>query len=734
MRGRSIQNFFFFSSRRRHTRSCLVSWARRCVQETGVDETKILDDLKPDYNVFASDLSAFCEEFEKDPTLKAENAHVRYHSLKGHDLFFIDHVLCKPHDSTLSTLKAASRILQFCRARLAIAVALRITKLFAQFMGPIFLDHITDQLHKLQLDNEDPTILTSIGIYFFGILLLYLIQVYCDNHWLWNARRAQTHIGSILRCLLYRKLLRCSTVRKKVDTDFVTLFGLQVDLVSLVVWNFIEGLAVTAEILLIFFMIYMKVGIAVVGGIVAFALLMWLTSYLSKTMRAAYFTMAKFQGERNVLLNDILNGMKSIKYLNWESIFEKRMLNIRELEFKKHILRRICDSGLKFCSACSSYTILIATLVTYAALGREFASLNIFTIIALFWMISYPMSSVPWNVLNTLLASTFFKSLSSYLKEEEMQRSNVHIIDAEDENAVVIKEVEGFHSHEKPISSPHDQGFLLHIPKLEVKKGTLNMIIGKVGSGKTSLLSCILNEIVVREISEDESSPNEVDRLASVNRNRTYRSPIGLQSETLGYVAQNTWLQNCTIKENILFGKEYDDEWYNKCVEACELKEDIDSLRGGDSYNVGPNGNKLSGGQKQRVALCRAVYQDCDIYIFDDIFSSLDYHVCEKIFKKLIQGVLKDRKKTIIMAISQYEFLKYSENIIYMDNGQLLKNHEELDKYMLEQLEQQRQAVLQQDDVERKRKQEFDDDVNPMKSLATKTCLLYTSPSPRDQA
>eukprot|EP01016_Furgasonia_blochmanni_P049556 TRINITY_DN7533_c0_g8_i4.p1 TRINITY_DN7533_c0_g8~~TRINITY_DN7533_c0_g8_i4.p1 ORF type:complete len:786 (-),score=149.85 TRINITY_DN7533_c0_g8_i4:123-2480(-) len=161
------------------------------------------------------------------------------------------------------------------------------------------------------------------------------------------------------------------------------------------------------------------------------------------------------------------------------------------------------------------------------------------------------------------------------------------------------------------------------------------------------------------------------------------------------------------------------DRWYNMRVDACELKEDIENLRGGDSYNVGPNGNKLSGGQKQRVAICRAVYQDCDIYLFDDIFSSLDYHVSERIFKKLIQELLKDAHKTIILAISQYEFLKHSDNIIYMDGGQLLEDHEDLDKYMIQQLEK-RQSSIKEEEMKANLDKVLQDDKNVIQKKAEK--------------
>ena len=97
---------------------------------------------------------------------------------------------------------------------------------------------------------------------------------------------------------------------------------------------------------------------------------------------------------------------------------------------------------------------------------------------------------------------------------------------------------------------------------------------------------------------------------------------------------------------------------------------------------VGPEGNKLSGGQKQRLAICRALYQDCDIYLFDDIFSSVDVHVCEGLFKKLILQLLKNKKKTVLMTISQYNFLKYADHVILLRDGKIISDEAERSEYI----------------------------------------------------
>lgn len=113
---------------------------------------------------------------------------------------------------------------------------------------------------------------------------------------------------------------------------------------------------------------------------------------------------------------------------------------------------------------------------------------------------------------------------------------------------------------------------------LFVGKGSLQAVVGPVGSGKSSLISSILGETVKK-------------------------SGILNTDGTMAFVAQQAWIQNATLKDNILFGKPFDHAWYDKVVDACALTQDLRMLPGGDQTEIGEKGINLSGGQKQRVAL-----------------------------------------------------------------------------------------------------------------------------------
>ncbi|VDK19927.1 unnamed protein product [Anisakis simplex] len=176
---------------------------------------------------------------------------------------------------------------------------------------------------------------------------------------------------------------------------------------------------------------------------------------------------------------------------------------------------------------------------------------------------------------------------------------------------------------------------------LEIKKGMLAAVIGSVGCGKSSLLMALLGEM------------------------RKLKGKVKVNGD-VAYVPQLSWIINQTLRENVLFARQYEKDDYDIVIDACALGPDIDSLQNGDLTEIGEKGINLSGGQKARVSLARAVYQDCDLYLLDDPLSAVDAHVGKKIFEHLIgpHGLLAD--KTRIMVTHGLHYLKDADMIIIM--------------------------------------------------------------------
>lgn len=134
---------------------------------------------------------------------------------------------------------------------------------------------------------------------------------------------------------------------------------------------------------------------------------------------------------------------------------------------------------------------------------------------------------------------------------------------------------------------------------LKIEKGSLTAVVGSVGSGKSSLLYALLGEM--QKLSGNVNICGDLK---------------------LAYVSQQAWIQNSTVRGNILFGSPFEKKKYDKVICACALKTDFEMLTGGDQTEIGEKGINLSGGQKQRVSIARACYSDSDLYLFDDPLSA----------------------------------------------------------------------------------------------------------------
>ncbi|KAF5368905.1 hypothetical protein D9758_002958 [Tetrapyrgos nigripes] len=180
------------------------------------------------------------------------------------------------------------------------------------------------------------------------------------------------------------------------------------------------------------------------------------------------------------------------------------------------------------------------------------------------------------------------------------------------------------------LQTPSKRQFLLKIDELFFEKGRINLIVGPTGCGKSSILMALLSEM--------HFIPSGPDSWYNLPRH-----------EGVAYAAQESWVQNATIKENIVFESKFDEERYKKVIYQCALQRDLSLFEAGDATEVGEKGLTLSGGQKARVTLARAVYSRAEILLLDDVLAALDVHTSKWIVDKCFKGdLLKDR--TVILV------------------------------------------------------------------------------------
>lgn len=211
---------------------------------------------------------------------------------------------------------------------------------------------------------------------------------------------------------------------------------------------------------------------------------------------------------------------------------------------------------------------------------------------------------------------------------------------------------------------------------IRVKRGEFVCIIGDVGSGKSSLLSSILGDLqylddgFMREHGHRKIADEGVREKIKACSARQYRQAPIILNESLSFVQQTPWIQNKTIKANILFEEKYNEKRYRKTIKICELTRDLEILPAGDETEIGEKGINLSGGQKARVGLARAVYAEKDLILMDDPISALDANVKKSIFQNVMLGHLKN--KTRILVTHAIDFLGLVDRVIVMKEGQLV--------------------------------------------------------------
>ncbi|KAF9961648.1 hypothetical protein BGZ70_008234 [Mortierella alpina] len=188
--------------------------------------------------------------------------------------------------------------------------------------------------------------------------------------------------------------------------------------------------------------------------------------------------------------------------------------------------------------------------------------------------------------------------------------------------------------------------FALKNIDLKIPRGQLVAIVGAVGSGKSSLLNALVGE------------------MRKTSGSMEYGG-------TIGYCPQSAWIQNATVKDNILFGLPLDEARYKKVIKDCALERDIQILPDGDQTEIGERGINLSGGQKQRVNIARAVYFDADVVLLDDPLSAVDAHVGKYLFKNCIMGALQG--KTRVLVTHQLHVLPQVDYVICMKDGEIIE-------------------------------------------------------------
>jgi len=344
-------------------------------------------------------------------------------------------------------------------------------------------------------------------------------------------------------------------------------------------------------------------------------------------------------------MNEVLTGIKVLKLYAWERPFGKIVTELRKEELDQLKKVAYLRAVATFSWTIAPFFVSLATFVAYTTSGNDLTPEKAFVALSLFNLLRFPLLMLPMLINSVVQAQVSMSRVVRFLTLEEVNPDNVERLPpplpgaASSQRAPAIEITSGIFAWE--ITGFTTNPVLSSI-NLKVPHGSLTAIVGRVGCGKSSLISSMLGNMEKMQ-----------------GRVRVCNS--------IAYVPQQAWIQNATLRDNILFNKPFDHRRYQQVLKACALTADLKILPDSDLTEIGEKGINLSGGQKQRVSLARAVYSDASLYLFDDPLSAVDAHVGKHIFDKVMgpKGMLAGKCRILVTHGIQY--LPQCDQVVSME-------------------------------------------------------------------
>ncbi|KAJ6660858.1 hypothetical protein lerEdw1_017015, partial [Lerista edwardsae] len=540
---------------------------------------------------------------------------------------------------------------------------------------PIFLGNIIGYFEKVGSSAD----LTYAYISAAALSVCTLILAITHHLYFYHVQRAGMKLRVAMCHMIYRKALRLSNtaLTKTTTGQIVNLLSNDVNKFDQVtiflhfLWaGPLQAIAVTA-------LLWYEIGPSCLAGMAVLIILLPLQTCIGRLFSSLRSRTAAFTDARIRTMNEVITGMRIIKMYAWEKSFADLVNGMRRKEISM-VLKSNYLRGFNMASffVASKITVFM-TFMTYVLLGNTISASRVFVAVSLYGAVRLTVTLFfPAAVEKLSEAMVSIRRIKfSVPTQWEMGIWLASDLSPERSIAASLTAFKGFSVKHKhflvldeisqlgPQLKSNTEDVLLHIQdltcywdkalewptlqnlSLTVRPGELLIVIGPVGAGKSSLLSAVLGEL--------SSSKGFIDVRGRI-----------------AYVSQQPWVFSGTVRNNILFGKAYHKEKYERVLKVCALKKDMEVLEDGDLTMIGDRGATLSGGQKARVNLARAVYQDADIYLLDDPLSAVDAEVSKHLFEKCICQAL--HKKVCILVTHQLQYLRAASQILILKEGKVV--------------------------------------------------------------
>ncbi|ERN06796.1 putative ABC transporter C family member 15 [Amborella trichopoda] len=557
----------------------------------------------------------------------------------------------KSCNGSVERLGSLSKALVFSTWRpLALNAALAGLNTLSSYAGPFLITLFIQHL------SESPSESFRGYALAFALFIAKTVESVSQRHWYFGAQRLGIQVKAALIAMIYRKALlgvQGSNVRK--GATMMNQVSVDAERIGDFAWYIHNLWLLPVQVFLALCILYYNLGPAASLTALATTLAIMAANTPLATLQEKYQSgIMDARDQRIKDTKESLNAMKILKLHAWETKYQEKILQLRNIE--SGWLRR-------YLYACAVVAFLfwaapaVVSLTTFGVcllVGTPLTTGSVLSALATFRVLQDPIYNLPELISMAAQTKISLSRISVLLSgEEERSGTTLESSWCEGEEEVVVDIRDGdfwWGRPPPPRNGGGGGGPALKGISLKVKKGWKVGVCGGVGEGKSSLLRCILGEMF-----ENKES---------------VRVREGVRR---GYVGQEAWIQKGSVEENILFGGEMERERYERVVRGCGLLS-WGELGGGEwewEWGAGERGANLSGGQKQRVQMARAVYADADLYLLDDPFSALDAHTAAHLFKECVLGLLAE--KTVIYVTHQLDFLSYADLVLVMRDGKIVE-------------------------------------------------------------
>lgn len=526
----------------------------------------------------------------------------------------------------------------------------------AQLMCPLLVKQIIyfaqERERAKQAGLPKPNIGRGIALA-IGLFLLTVFFSITQNQFFWRSMISGAMARATLVSSMYKRSVKLTGKARTTlsNSDIVNHISTDVSRVDICCHWFHASWTAPIQISVCLIILLVQLGPSALAGFALFLLIGPIQQQVMAFQFRTRQTSMKSTEHRAKTLLEALGSMRIVKYFTYETSFLNRISEVRKTELKS--VRTILNAESGNFALAHSVPYLAATLafITYTQVKKEFDAAVIFASLALFQLLRQPMMFLPRGLSAIADARSAFARLDKVFHAELMREDPIVVNEAQEwgllvENATfeweeaLLKDDSG-ELREKSADTP----FQLRDVNMRVARGSLVGIVGRVGSGKSSLLQAIIGEM--RKLSGEVSFGGRT-----------------------AYCPQTAWIQNASLRSNIIFGQPFEEERYWQAVESACLLPDLQLLADGDLTEIGEKGINLSGGQKQRINIARALYFDADVIILDDPLSAVDAHVGKSLFHSAILALAK-RGKTVLFVTHALHFLSFCDYIYTLDSGRI---------------------------------------------------------------